>query len=145
ERRSHGTTPQQKRHHDVAPDRNFLMNSHALPNPSTASRSETLTGSIRVPGDKSISHRAFMFGGLAAGQTRITGLLEGEDVMRTGDAMVAMGAKITRAGNEWVIDGVGNGCLLEPQAPLDFGNAGTGSRLTMGLVGTYDMKTIFIG
>ena len=121
------------------------MNSHALPNPSTASRSETLTGSIRVPGDKSISHRAFMFGGLAAGQTRITGLLEGEDVMRTGDAMVAMGAKITRAGNEWVIDGVGNGCLLEPQAPLDFGNAGTGSRLTMGLVGTYDMKTIFIG
>jgi 3-phosphoshikimate 1-carboxyvinyltransferase len=86
-----------------------------------------------------------MFGGLASGETRITGLLEGEDVLRTGEAMKAMGAQIEKRGAEWVIRGTGNGCLLEPVAPLDFGNAGTGSRLTMGLVGTYDMETTFIG
>ena len=112
---------------------------------ATARRSSALSGTARVPGDKSISHRSFMFGGLASGETRITGLLEGEDVMRTGDAMKAMGAHITKTGDEWVIRGTGNGALLEPAAPLDFGNAGTGSRLTMGLVGTYDMETTFIG
>jgi 3-phosphoshikimate 1-carboxyvinyltransferase len=112
---------------------------------ATARRSPALSGTARVPGDKSISHRSFMFGGLASGETRITGLLEGEDVMRTGDAMKAMGAHITKTGDEWVIRGTGNGALLEPAAPLDFGNAGTGSRLTMGLVGTYDMETTFIG
>ncbi len=117
----------------------------AKPTPATARRSPALAGTARVPGDKSISHRSFMFGGLASGETRITGLLEGEDVMRTGDAMKAMGARITKAGEEWVIRGVGNGCLLQPEAPLDFGNAGTGSRLTMGLVGVYDMETTFIG
>jgi 5-enolpyruvylshikimate-3-phosphate synthase len=68
----------------------------AKPKPATARRSNALTGTARVPGDKSISHRSFMFGGLAAGETRITGLLEGEDVMRTGEAMKAMGAKITK-------------------------------------------------
>lgn len=113
--------------------------------PATARRSSSLSGKARVPGDKSISHRSFMFGGLASGETRITGLLEGEDVMRTGDAMKAMGAQITKVDGEWIIQGVGNGCLLEPKGPLDFGNAGTGSRLTMGLVGTYDMRTTFIG
>lgn len=121
------------------------MNTHASPLPATASRSETLSGSVRVPGDKSISHRSFMFGGLAAGETRITGLLEGEDVLRTGEAMKAMGARIEKTGDEWIIQGVGNGCLLEPAAPFDFGNAGTGARLTMGLVGTYDMATTFTG
>ncbi|WP_274626497.1 3-phosphoshikimate 1-carboxyvinyltransferase [Arvimicrobium flavum] len=121
------------------------MDHHASPKPATARKSKALSGSVRVPGDKSISHRAFMFGGLASGETRITGLLEGEDVLRTGDAMKAMGAVIEKHGDEWIIQGVGNGCLLEPVAPLDFGNAGTGSRLTMGLVGTYDMETTFIG
>ena len=104
-----------------------------------------VSGTVRVPGDKSISHRAMLFGGLASGRTTVTGLLEGEDVMRTGDAMKAMGASIEKQGGEWIIRGVGNGCLLEAQAPLDFGNAGTGARLTMGLVGTYDMKTTFVG
>ncbi|MGE0284458.1 MAG: 3-phosphoshikimate 1-carboxyvinyltransferase, partial [Rhizobiaceae bacterium] len=117
----------------------------AKPQPATARRSSALSGIARVPGDKSISHRSFMFGGLASGETRITGLLEGEDVMRTGEAMKAMGANIRKDGDSWTIRGVGNGCLLEPEAPLDFGNAGTGSRLTMGLVGTYDMETTFIG
>lgn len=115
------------------------------PAPATARKSPPLSGTARVPGDKSISHRSFMLGGLASGETRITGLLEGEDVMRTGEAMKAMGARIAKQGGEWTIQGVGNGCLLEPQEPLDFGNAGTGSRLTMGLVGTYDMETTFVG
>ncbi len=113
--------------------------------PMTARRSPALTGVVRMPGDKSISHRAFMFGGLASGETRIAGLLEGEDVMRTGQAMTAMGAQIAKTGGEWIIQGVGNGCLLQPTGVLDFGNAGTGSRLTMGLVGTYDMETTFVG
>jgi 3-phosphoshikimate 1-carboxyvinyltransferase len=113
--------------------------------PAIARKSAALSGTVRMPGDKSISHRSFMFGGLASGETRITGLLEGEDVMRTGDAMRAMGAQITKEDATWIIRGTGNGALLEPAAPLDFGNAGTGSRLTMGLVGVYDMETTFIG
>ncbi len=121
------------------------MIDNAEPRPAVARRSPALKGMARVPGDKSISHRSFMFGGLASGETRITGLLEGEDVMRTGEAMKAMGARIEKKDGEWIINGVGNGCLLEPEAPLDFGNAGTGSRLTMGLVGTYDMETTFVG
>lgn len=121
------------------------MSHSAAAKPATARKSPALSGTARVPGDKSISHRSFMFGGLASGETRITGLLEGEDVMRTGAAMKAMGAHIEKHGAEWVIRGTGNGALLQPEGPLDFGNAGTGSRLTMGLVGTYDMETTFIG
>ena len=121
------------------------MTKDALAQPATARRATALSGTARVPGDKSISHRSLMFGGLASGQTRITGLLEGEDVLRTGEAMKAMGARITRQDGVWIVDGVGNGCLLEAAEPLDFGNAGTGARLTMGLVGTYDMRTGFIG
>ena len=69
------------------------------PRPATAARAKALSGRVRVPGDKSISHRAMMFGGLAAGRSRVTGLLEGEDVMRSRDAMVAMGARIERDGD----------------------------------------------
>ena len=119
---------------------------HSVPGkPAVSRRSSALSGRVRVPGDKSISHRSMLLGGLASGETRITGLLEGEDVLRTRDAMVAMGAKIEKTGDSWIVQGTGNGCLLEPPAPLDFGNAGTGSRLAMGLVGTYDMETTFIG
>lgn len=113
--------------------------------PATSKKSADLSGHIRIPGDKSISHRSLMFGALASGQTRISGLLEGEDVIHTANAMRAMGATITRDNDVYVIHGTGNGCLLEPEQPLDFGNAGTGARLTMGLVGTYAMKTRFIG
>ncbi len=113
--------------------------------PARSLKSADLKGTVRIPGDKSISHRSFMFGGLAAGETRITGLLEGEDVINTGKAMHAMGAKIEKIGNEWIIQGTGNGALLAPDAPLDFGNAGTGCRLTMGLVGVYDFDSTFIG
>lgn len=121
------------------------MSHGADPKPATSRRSENLSGSVAIPGDKSISHRSFMFGGLASGQTRITGLLEGEDVINTGRAMSAMGAKIRKEGETWIIDGTGNGALLAPEAPLDFGNAGTGCRLTMGLVGVYDFSSTFIG
>ncbi|MGM5057629.1 3-phosphoshikimate 1-carboxyvinyltransferase [Rhizobium sp. 814_E9_N1_1] len=117
----------------------------SAPRPATARKSAGLTGSVRIPGDKSISHRSFMFGGLASGETRITGLLEGEDVINTGRAMQAMGARIRKVGEQWLIEGTGNGALLAPDAPLDFGNAGTGVRLTMGLVGTYDFRSTFIG
>ena len=120
--------------------------SHAgTPAPATARKSENLKGTVRIPGDKSISHRSFMFGGLASGETRITGLLEGEDVINTGKAMRAMGARIEKSGDTWIIQGTGNGALLAPEAPLDFGNAGTGCRLTMGLVGVYDFSSTFIG
>lgn len=115
------------------------------PFPATSKKSINLSGHIRIPGDKSISHRALMFGALANGETRITGLLEGEDVIHTAHAMRAMGAKIEKEDGVFVIHGTGNGCLLEAQEPLDFGNAGTGARLTMGLVGTYAMKTRFVG
>ncbi|AQT43978.1 3-phosphoshikimate 1-carboxyvinyltransferase [Bartonella apihabitans] len=115
------------------------------PLPATSKKSADLSGRIRIPGDKSISHRSLMFGALASGQTRISGLLEGDDVIHTANAMRAMGAKITKDNDVYVIHGTGNGCLLEPEQPLDFGNAGTGARLTMGLVGTYAMKTRFIG
>ena len=120
------------------------MSGHPV-RPLRAAGSGPLTGTVRVPGDKSISHRALLFGGLASGRTRVTGLLEGEDVLATGRAMRAMGARIERDGEAFVVDGVGNGCLLEPDGVLDFGNAGTGSRLTMGLVGTYDFGVTFVG
>ena len=121
------------------------MNHHAAQRPAIARSSGALTGTVRVPGDKSISHRSLMLGGLASGRSRITGLLEGEDVLRTGDAMRAMGARIERTADEWIVDGVGNGCFVEPRDAFDFGNAGTGARLTIGLVGTYDMVTRFTG
>lgn len=113
--------------------------------PFMARRSDALQGAIRIPGDKSISHCSFMFGALASGETWITGLLEGEDVLNTGKAMQAMGALIRKDGDMWIIQGTGNGCLLQPDRPLNFGNADTGARLTMGLVGTYDMQTTFTG
>ncbi|HRK66562.1 MAG TPA: 3-phosphoshikimate 1-carboxyvinyltransferase, partial [Hyphomonas sp.] len=88
-----------------------------------------LSGSIRAPGDKSCSHRALIFGGLASGTSRFTGLLEGDDVIRTGAAMQALGATVTRTGpGAWEVTGVGSKGLTSPAAPLDFGNSGTGSR-----------------
>lgn len=104
-----------------------------------------LKGHIRVPGDKSISHRSLMFGALAVGETRIAGLLEGEDVMATAAAMRAMGATIERTAAEWRVHGVGVGGLLEPGAPLDMGNSGTSTRLLMGLVATHAITTRFTG
>lgn len=105
-----------------------------------------LRGTIRVPGDKSISHRSIMLGALAVGETRVTGLLEGEDVLSTAAAMRAMGASVERIGEgEWSVHGVGVGALLQPEAPLDMGNSGTSTRLLMGLVSSHAIETRFFG
>ena len=88
---------------------------------------------MRVPGDKSISHRALILGALTVGRTRISRLLEGEDVINTGKAMRALGARVERVGEgNWQVDGVGVGGFAQPATPLDFGNSGTGCRLMMG-------------
>lgn len=105
-----------------------------------------LSGRLRVPGDKSISHRALMLGAAALGETRISGLLESDDVIATADAMRALGARVVRDGaGAWRVDGVGVGGFLEPTVPLDFGNAGTGSRLCMGLVAGSRIACTFTG
>ena len=118
----------------------------AAPQPLTASRSGPLGGRLKPPGDKSLSHRAFIFGLLSVGVTEIEGLLEGDDVMRTGEACRALGATLTRHGpGRWTVRGVGIGSLLAPEAPLDFGNAGTGARLMMGVVGGHGITATFDG
>jgi 3-phosphoshikimate 1-carboxyvinyltransferase len=105
-----------------------------------------LKGRIRVPGDKSISHRALMLSALAVGESRISGLLEGEDVLATAAAMRAMGADVRRTGEgEWLVHGVGVGSLLQPQAALDMGNSGTSTRLLMGLVASHPITATFTG
>jgi 3-phosphoshikimate 1-carboxyvinyltransferase len=105
-----------------------------------------LSGRVAVPGDKSISHRALMFGALAVGETRIEGLLEGEDVLATAAALRAMGAAIERRGNgAWHVHGVGVGGLLQPRGALDMGNSGTSTRLLMGLVASHPVTATFVG
>ncbi len=106
----------------------------------------SLVGTIRVPGDKSISHRALILGALAVGRTRVTGLLEGEDVMHTAAALSAMGAGLTRGGDGvWTVDGVGVGGLGEPQDIIDCGNSGTGARLIMGVAASHPFTSFFTG
>jgi len=104
-----------------------------------------LKGRIRVPGDKSISHRALMFGALAVGRSRISGLLEGEDVLATAAALRRMGATIERDNEDWVVDGVGVGTLLQPDSALDMGNSGTSTRLLMGLIASHGITAAFTG
>tara|TARA_R110000782_G_scaffold78276_8_gene155352 strand:- start:11073 stop:12431 length:1359 start_codon:yes stop_codon:yes gene_type:complete len=105
-----------------------------------------LSGSVAVPGDKSISHRALMFSALAVGRSRVEGLLEGEDVLATAAALRAMGARIERdADGIWHIDGVGVGGLLQPETALDMGNSGTSTRLLMGLLASHDLTATFVG
>ncbi len=114
--------------------------------PLTAKRSGALAGSVRVPGDKSTSHRALILGLLSIGETRIEGLLEGDDVLRTAQACRQLGATVERQGEgSWSVRGVGIGGLAEPEAVLDFGNAGTGTRLMMGVVGGHPISATFDG
>ena len=116
------------------------------PSPLTARRSGALAGRLRAPGDKSISHRSLILGALAVGETRITGLLEGEDVINTGKAMRALGATVERTGaGAWRVMGVGVGGFAQPAAPLDFGNSGTGCRLVMGAVAGCPIEAVFDG
>lgn len=124
------------------------MSSHDLAQmrPRRFTATGPLKGRIRVPGDKSISHRSIMLGALAVGETRVTGLLEGEDVLSTAAAMRAMGATITRDDDGmWHVHGVGVGGLLQPQQALDMGNSGTSTRLLMGLVASHPITATFVG
>ncbi len=116
--------------------------------PRSFGRSNALKGTITVPGDKSISHRSIMFSALAVGQSRISGLLEGEDVLATIGAMRAMGADIRRddsPSGDWLVNGVGIGGLLQPAGALDMGNSGTSTRLLMGLIASHNISATFIG
>jgi len=105
-----------------------------------------LSGSVTVPGDKSISHRALIIASLALGRSRVSGLLEGEDVLATAAALRAMGAHITRHDDGmWEIEGVGVGGLQQPATVIDCGNSGTSARLLMGLVASHDITVTFSG
>lgn len=116
------------------------------PEPLRSRASGGLSGRITVPGDKSISHRSLMFGAMAVGETRVTGLLEAEDVLNTAAAMNALGARAQRTGaGAWTVQGVGMGAFRAPQGDLDFGNSGTGARLAMGLLATTPISARFIG
>ncbi|KQM64052.1 MULTISPECIES: 3-phosphoshikimate 1-carboxyvinyltransferase [unclassified Sphingomonas] len=118
----------------------------ATPTPLSVAASGPLTGTAPVPGDKSISHRSLMLSALAVGTSRVTGLLEGEDVLSTAAAMRAMGATIERGDDGvWTIDGVGVGGLLQPATALDMGNSGTSTRLLMGLVSSHAITATFTG
>ena len=122
------------------------MSGHGTAIPMTASKSGPLTGTALVPGDKSISHRALIFGAMALGETRITGLLEGQDVLDTARAMQAFGATVTQAGpGSWSVQGVGVGGFSEPADVIDCGNSGTGVRLIMGCMATTAMTATFTG
>jgi 3-phosphoshikimate 1-carboxyvinyltransferase len=122
------------------------MNQAAPASPLTARRSAALTGRVRVPGDKSISQRALILGALTVGETRITGLLEGEDVINTGKVMRALGATVERIGEgAWTVRGVGVAGFAAPAAALYFGNSGTGCRLVMGAVAGCPIEAIFDG
>ncbi|MES2783132.1 MAG: 3-phosphoshikimate 1-carboxyvinyltransferase [Pseudomonadota bacterium] len=118
----------------------------ALPRPGSFQPSGPLRGTLKVPGDKSISHRALMLSALAVGESKITGLLEGEDVLATAAAMRAMGAHIERTGEgSWTVNGVGVGGLMQPSGALDMGNSGTSTRLLMGLVASHRLTATFVG
>ncbi len=113
--------------------------------PLTARRSAPISGHVRVPGDKSISHRALILGALATGRTRIAGLLEAEDVLATARAVEALGAEVRHDGDAFEVLGQGVGGLRAPDAPLDFGNSGTASRLMLGVVAGHGMRAEFTG
>ncbi len=121
---------------------------HAAPSrPLRAARpAAPLGGTLRVPGDKSISHRALMFGALAIGETRIAGLLEGEDVLRTAAAMRALGAEVAQDGpGAWRVAGRGIGGLVEPADVLDMGNSGTAARLLCGILASHPLFAVMTG
>jgi len=122
------------------------MSGHAMPTPMTSHPSGPLSGRAEVPGDKSISHRALILGALSVGETVITGLLEGEDVLDTAKAMRAFGAEVARdADGTWRVHGVGVGGFFEPGNVIDCGNSGTGVRLIMGAMATTGITATFTG
>ena len=122
------------------------MSGHGPVQSMTAHPSSPLSGVAEVPGDKSISHRALILGALSIGETRVTGLLEGQDVLDTARAMRAFGAEVTQHGSgAWSVHGVGVGGFSEPNGVIDCGNSGTGVRLIMGAMATTDITATFTG
>ncbi|TKA96377.1 3-phosphoshikimate 1-carboxyvinyltransferase [Cereibacter changlensis] len=122
------------------------MSGHGQAQPMTARRAGPLTGRAEVPGDKSISHRALILGALAVGETKISGLLEGQDVLDTAKAMRAFGAEVIHHGpGSWSVHGVGVGGFAEPAEVIDCGNSGTGVRLIMGCMATSPITATFTG
>ncbi len=122
------------------------MSGHGDAQPMTSAKCGPLKGTASVPGDKSISHRSLIFGAMAVGETRISGLLEGQDVLDTAKAMQAFGATVTRHGEgAWSVNGVGVGGFQEPSDVIDCGNSGTGVRLIMGCMATTAMTATFTG
>jgi 3-phosphoshikimate 1-carboxyvinyltransferase len=110
-----------------------------------SSKTDNFKGNITVPGDKSISHRALMLSSQALGTTKVSGLLEGDDVLNTAKALQSLGVTIRHKESQWEIEGVGIGGLSESTAVLDLGNSGTSTRLLMGLVSPYPFTTFFTG
>lgn len=122
------------------------MSAHGTPVPMTSRKSRPLKGIANVPGDKSISHRSLILGAMAVGETRIEGLLEGQDVLDTAKAMRSFGATVTdHGGGNWSVNGVGVGGLCEPETVIDCGNSGTGVRLLMGAMATHPISVTFTG
>ena len=122
------------------------MSSHSAPIPMTSEACGPLSGTAHVPGDKSISHRSLILGALCVGETTITGLLEGQDVLDTAKAMRAFGAEVTdHGGGKWSVQGVGVGGFAEPDQVIDCGNSGTGVRLIMGVMATSPITATFTG
>ncbi|MBO9448785.1 3-phosphoshikimate 1-carboxyvinyltransferase [Tropicibacter sp. R16_0] len=122
------------------------MSGHGTPIPMTSSPCGPLSGVAEVPGDKSISHRSLILGAMAVGETRITGLLEGEDVLDTAKAMRAFGAEVTKHDDgSWSVHGVGVGGFAEPDNVIDCGNSGTGVRLIMGAMASSPITATFTG
>ena len=122
------------------------MSGHGTPIPMTSHRAEPLTGVAEVPGDKSISHRSLILGAMAIGETKISGLLEGDDVLDTAKAMQAFGAEVVNhGGGNWSVYGVGVGGFAEPGQVIDCGNSGTGVRLIMGCMATSPITVTFTG
>lgn len=122
------------------------MSGHGPAQPMTARKSPPLKGTAAIPGDKSISHRSLILGALTVGETSITGLLEGQDVLDTAKAMAAFGAEVTRHDTgSWSVHGVGTGGFMEPEDVIDCGNAGTGVRLIMGAMATTPITATFTG
>ncbi len=114
-------------------------------NPFISRPVSRISGDVTVPGDKSLSHRALLLSALAVGRSRVSGLLEGDDVLATAGALRALGAEIAREVDHWRIDGIGIGGLSEPDNVLDLGNSGTGARLLMGLLASHPMTAVVTG
>ena len=130
----------------LGPSRDTILTHSDQPTPLQSRACGPLTGKVRVPGDKSISHRALILGALSVGETRISGLLEGEDVLNTAKSMRTLGAQVERSSDfTWVVQGVGVAGFAQPKVPLDFGNSGTGCRLVMGAVAGCPISAVFDG